>query len=95
MEFGMDIGFIEHLQVVATNNIHTLQNRAVFSSPRSSLVVAWYRLLTIAIILLPGSIPPFQLNNTSESELLYDWRFTANHFVLAISPLRLTISNFF
>jgi hypothetical protein len=26
----------------------------------------------------------------SESELLYDWRFTANHFVLATSPLRLT-----
>jgi hypothetical protein len=27
-------------------------------------------------------------------ELLYDWRFTANQFVLATSPLRLTISNF-
>jgi hypothetical protein len=26
----------------------------------------------------------------SESELLYDWRFTANQFVLATSPLRLT-----
>jgi hypothetical protein len=26
----------------------------------------------------------------SESELLYDWRFTANQFVLAPSPLRLT-----
>jgi hypothetical protein len=26
----------------------------------------------------------------SESELLYDWRFTANQFVLALSPLRLT-----
>jgi hypothetical protein len=30
----------------------------------------------------------------SESELLYDWRFTANQFVLAQSPLRLTTSNF-
>jgi hypothetical protein len=29
----------------------------------------------------------------SESELLYDWRFTANQFVLATSPLRLTTSN--
>jgi hypothetical protein len=27
------------------------------------------------------------------SELLYDWRFTANQFVLATSPLRLTTSN--
>jgi hypothetical protein len=26
----------------------------------------------------------------SESELLYDWRFTANQFVVAPSPLRLT-----
>jgi hypothetical protein len=30
----------------------------------------------------------------SQSELLYDWRFTANQFVLATSPLRLTTSNF-
>jgi hypothetical protein len=27
--------------------------------------------------------------------LLYDWRFTANHFVLASSPLRLTTRDFF
>jgi hypothetical protein len=31
----------------------------------------------------------------SESELLYDWRFTANQFVLATSPLRLKTSNMF
>jgi hypothetical protein len=31
----------------------------------------------------------------SESELLYGWRFTANQFVLATSPLRLTTCNFF
>jgi hypothetical protein len=30
-----------------------------------------------------------------ESELLYDWRFTANQFVLAPSPLRLTARCFF
>jgi hypothetical protein len=29
----------------------------------------------------------------SESELLYDWPFTANQFVLATSPLRITTSN--
>jgi hypothetical protein len=28
----------------------------------------------------------------SESELLYDWRFTANQFVLAPSPFRLMTS---
>jgi hypothetical protein len=31
----------------------------------------------------------------SESKLLYDWRFAANQFVLAASPLTLTVSNFF
>jgi hypothetical protein len=30
----------------------------------------------------------------SESELLYDRRFTANHFTLATNPLRVTTSNF-
>jgi hypothetical protein len=30
----------------------------------------------------------------SESELFYDWRFTANQFAFAPSPLRLTTSNF-
>jgi hypothetical protein len=30
----------------------------------------------------------------SESELLYDWRFTANQFVLATSPLSPTTRNF-
>jgi hypothetical protein len=30
-----------------------------------------------------------------EPELLYNWRFTANHFVLAPSPLRLTARFFF
>jgi hypothetical protein len=30
---------------------------------------------------------------STESGLLYDWRFTANQFVLASSPLRLTTSN--
>jgi hypothetical protein len=34
------------------------------------------------------------LNSKSASELLYDWRFTPNQFVLATSPLRLTASNF-
>jgi hypothetical protein len=31
---------------------------------------------------------------TNHSELLYDWRCTADQFVLATSPLRLTTSNF-
>jgi hypothetical protein len=31
----------------------------------------------------------------SKSELLYDWRFAADQFVLALIPLRLTAINFF
>jgi hypothetical protein len=42
----------------------------------------------------PRTLMPLysQLNHQSESEseLLYDWRFTSNQFVLAPSPLRLT-----
>jgi hypothetical protein len=33
--------------------------------------------------------------NLSKSELLYDWRFTVNRFVLVPSPLRLTIRELF
>jgi hypothetical protein len=36
-----------------------------------------------------------ELNPESESQLLYDWRITANQFVLATSHLRLKPSNFF
>jgi hypothetical protein len=31
---------------------------------------------------------------SQESELLYEWQFTANQFVLTTNPLRLTTSNF-
>jgi hypothetical protein len=34
------------------------------------------------------------LTSESESALLYEWRFTANQFVLKTSPLRFTNSNF-
>jgi hypothetical protein len=34
-------------------------------------------------------------SSKSKSELLYDWRFTANQFVLASSPLRPTARHFF
>jgi hypothetical protein len=107
----LHIGFIDHLQVVITNNyntiadFHTLQITTVYAKDfpacsaftRHVLVTA----LTMAITLLPCSsslrtAAPFQLNysSESESELLYDWRFTAKQFVLATSPLRFTTTNF-
>jgi hypothetical protein len=50
-----------------------------------------------------GDLGPFRLelsrlyctfHNKTASELLYDWRFTANQFALAPSPLRLTTNIF-
>jgi hypothetical protein len=39
--------------------------------------------------------PSFPFSKSeSESELVYDWLFTANQFILAISRLRLMTSNF-
>jgi hypothetical protein len=38
---------------------------------------------------------PLKSKSESESEWLYDWRFTANQFVLAPSPLRFTTRDFF
>jgi hypothetical protein len=35
------------------------------------------------------------IQSQSESELLYNWRFTTYQFILATSPLRLTTRNFF
>jgi hypothetical protein len=37
----------------------------------------------------------WRTKNESQSELLYDWRFAANQFVLATSPLRPTTSIFY
>jgi hypothetical protein len=45
------------------------------------------------VLRLSPSAVFFQVYSQSDSELLYDRRFTANQFVLAISPLRLTTSN--
>jgi hypothetical protein len=45
--------------------------------------------------LLSGEYPATELESESESELLYDWRFTTNQFILAPTPLRPTTSIFF
>jgi hypothetical protein len=55
--------------------------------------VAWQRLLTLGVPRLSGprTITGFE----SESDLLYEWWFTANLFVLAPSLLRLMSKVFF
>jgi hypothetical protein len=43
----------------------------------------------------PTALQSLDSESESESELLYDWLFTANQFVLVPSPLRLTARIFF
>jgi hypothetical protein len=70
------------------SEILKINNSAKQYSPAQNL----YCVLTInfSLMLHHNRISESQ----SDSELLYDWRFTANQFVLAISPLGLTTSNF-
>jgi hypothetical protein len=60
--FGLDIEFTCHLQT--TNNYNTVADfhtlpitQSLFQPAMSSLQVAWWRLLIMAILLLPGSSP--------------------------------------
>jgi hypothetical protein len=85
----LDNGFIEYFNtqlhlIIAPSVISILYSSLqhtlyLFQSTVSSLVVAWYRLLTMAILLLPCSRPlltaaPFQLNYSSESHVRADGR---------------------
>jgi hypothetical protein len=96
MGFGLVITFVELLQVTTSNynrftNLHNLQFIIVRTkSFTSSLRVATQRFSTSELLLLlrhsQGTTASQQPQ--SESELLYDWRFTANQFVSAPSLLR-------
>jgi hypothetical protein len=58
-------------------------------TPSSTGGGVWLLLVTSSIL----GVTRAGTQSESESELLYDWRFTASSFVLATSPLRLTTSN--
>jgi hypothetical protein len=72
---------------------HTKSSQSAVSSPEDVLLLLGSRPRRLAAI---SHQPPALLNAVSRLpcksglELLYDWRFSANHFVLAPSPLRLT-----
>jgi hypothetical protein len=63
---------------------YTLRHWVPFQSPPTA------RRATVEIF-----IPPPHGICVIKSELLYDWQFTANQFVLASSPLRHTTRDFF
>jgi hypothetical protein len=51
--------------------------------------------MSLLLVHILSQMNPIHTIQSSESELFYNWRFTANQFVLATSPLRLTAINFF
>jgi hypothetical protein len=64
--------------MMITSAIHSSTNRIELSQ------------FTYSPIRIESLLVCLESVSESESELLYDWRFTANKFVLASSPLRLT-----
>jgi hypothetical protein len=87
---------------IAVTTAHTESSQFAMSSP----VVGRWRIPTMSsasvITFLPAgdrltTHPLLQMStpkSKSKSELLYDWRFTANQFVLVSSFLRLTTRDF-
>jgi hypothetical protein len=96
--FGLVNGFIDYLQVVTTKTVtlslwfpHFTVHAKFFQAAVSSLVVTWWRLLTVAIPLLPGSSPlwtaaPFQLNNSWVWVLCYDRQYVGQSILEQSTP---------
>jgi hypothetical protein len=91
------------VQVVTTVNskcitdLHTLQITLLQHtvSTSRSLLGDFLSLCTRPHWMAAGSQLTHEVKSVSKSELLYDWRFTANQFVLAPSPLRFTTRDLF
>jgi hypothetical protein len=93
----LDIGFIDHLYtrlLISTIHKATRPFPACSVFTRRSLVTASNSGDSSASA-LKSSLHRLPYRTDSESELLYDWRFTANQFVLATNHLRLTTNIFF
>jgi hypothetical protein len=75
-------------------NSKSLLDRAVIGKHSVEPIIPNYKLYLHAFPKFKHAVKHLVMSE-SESELLYDWRFTANLFVLATSPLRPTTSIFF
>jgi hypothetical protein len=102
MGSGFMTGFVTHfdtardytLQITIT---HTLVSKVTSTLPSLGSVFQRRMFPGLSYQLLTEQLTTTELSNSLtaiESELLYDWRFTANQLVLAPSPLRLTIRFF-
>jgi hypothetical protein len=107
MGFGFVAGFIENLQIInmrnysTSTNSHTLQFTITHTkssqSAVSSLVIALWQIPTMSCTSMLTFLPTGECptsNSFKESELLYNWWFSANLFVLMPSPLRITTRDF-
>jgi hypothetical protein len=79
--FDWVIGFLDH-SITITHNNNKLQYLIINLQPNPSSSTA------------EDLLHSHSLSLWFKSELLYDWRFIANQFVLATSPLTLAINNF-
>jgi hypothetical protein len=102
---------LNYSQYSAIADLHTFQFTVAhalgFSVSTNRPMATDLKIETGTSIFLPFLVPsPWNLGtqlklflaeseSESESRLLYDWRFTANQFVLAPSPLRLMARIFF
>jgi hypothetical protein len=76
------------LRLPKTCNFSEFLRLDISSSPiHLNIYVVWWRFWTMEIRL------PATVSQLTESELLYDWRFTTKYFVLAPSILRITSWN--
>jgi hypothetical protein len=100
------IGFIDHLRIMTTSNYnsltsYTFRNHCNYSAHKvlsfftSRFLVMGFNTVRLCPYCLANIPSVQQLNSESESELLYDWRFTALQFILVPIPLRPTSSIFF
>jgi hypothetical protein len=100
----LEIGFTDYLQIVTTNNynaianLHTLQITTAHAKTSQSAFTSRFLVtdinnrdssVSVLASLLSDEYPTTL--NSSKSKLFYEWRLTANQFVLVPSPSRLTI----
>jgi hypothetical protein len=76
--------------VFTSRSLETASNSGDYSASRAHVVTVWRISRNSPLIANYHS----GVRVRSQIQLLYDWRFTANQFVLATSPLRLTTTIF-